>query len=660
MNRRLSIRQSLVLLPALSLTCLIIVGALLGVGQYTNKVEASNDVVLVRLANRVDDVAHNIAVERGLSAGYIGSGNTSVYDKVRAQRQKADSVIEALAQELSSAQVSALGVQDYLRQSLAITEKRRAVRDQVDQRDGSTAFAVYSEINANMLVVFNRLMGDISNKEIRTGLKSSLALAHVKEVLGQLRGKVNGILSSQTLEEQNRAQLRMYKASLTLYLNESSKPIYGQTGQRVRSIMAADNAEQMMDVLGKLTGSPRQIMATLYPAPGDWFAGATAVIGEFKTLMDQQRGQLIDVASNKEHSSFIGAVVAIGGVALVTGLVCFASWFIVSNLGQRVSRLREDIDTIGRQNDLTIELDATGKDEIATIVQSLSYMVSSIRDHATAVTGANTVSSDHIEKIHAFIERSKKAVELASVNTAKLGDGFSEVSASASSALTLVSSINTAMGDNLQLTEQTLELIAKNGQSVGQLVQVNDEVVSVSESLNAKSNAIQSILSSVNDLAEQTNLLALNAAIEAARAGDQGRGFAVVADEVRQLAMRSKASTGEIANVLDAVSEQTHNLRQLMERTSESLAVVVSDGHESQNNITSLAGRIKGFSQDMDRVSSTMGRQAEVAGCATADVIEVCTDAQDLLHAFNELYELAVGLTQSQAQTSASISRFKV
>jgi methyl-accepting chemotaxis protein len=293
-------------------------------------------------------------------------------------------------------------------------------------------------------------------------------------------------------------------------------------------------------------------------------------------------------------------------------------------------------------------------------VQSLAYMVSSIRDHATSVTGANTVSSDHIEKIHAFIERSKKAVELASVNTAKLGDGFSEVSASASDALALVNNITSAMGENLQLTEQTLELIAKSGQSVGQLVQVNDEVVSVSESLNAKSNAIQSILSSVNDLAEQTNLLALNAAIEAARAGDQGRGFAVVADEVRQLAMRSKASTGEIANVLDAVSEQTQNLRQLMERTSESLAVVVSDGQESQNNIDSLAGHIKGFSQDMEQVSSTMGRQAEVAGSATADVIEVCTDAQDLLHAFNELHELAVGLTESQAQTTASISRFKV
>jgi methyl-accepting chemotaxis protein len=660
MNRQLSIRQSLVLLPALTLTCLIIVGALLGVAQYTNKVQASNDVVLVRLANRVDDVAHNIAVERGLSAGYIGSGNSSVYEKVRAQRQKADSVIQALTQELSSSQVSALGVQDYLRQSLAITEKRRAVRDQVDQRDGSSAFAVYSEINANMLVVFNRLIGEISDKEIRTGLKSSLALAHVKEVLGQVRGKVNGILSSQTLEEQNRAQLRMYKASLILYLNEGSKPIYGQTGEQVRTIMAANNAEQMMDVLDKLTGGPRQIMASLYPAPGDWFAGATAVIGEFKSLLDQQRGQLIAVANDNERSSVIGAVAVIGGVVLVTGLVCVASLFVVSNLGQRVSRLREDIDTIGRQNDLTIELDAAGKDEIASIVQSLAYMVSSIRDHATSVTGANTVSSDHIEKIHAFIERSKKAVELASVNTAKLGDGFSEVSASASDALALVNNITSAMGENLQLTEQTLELIAKSGQSVGQLVQVNDEVVSVSESLNAKSNAIQSILSSVNDLAEQTNLLALNAAIEAARAGDQGRGFAVVADEVRQLAMRSKASTGEIANVLDAVSEQTQNLRQLMERTSESLAVVVSDGQESQNNIDSLAGHIKGFSQDMEQVSSTMGRQAEVAGSATADVIEVCTDAQDLLHAFNELHELAMGLTESQAQTTASISRFKV
>ncbi|RYD06695.1 hypothetical protein N752_03200 [Desulforamulus aquiferis] len=50
-------------------------------------------------------------------------------------------------------------------------------------------------------------------------------------------------------------------------------------------------------------------------------------------------------------------------------------------------------------------------------------------------------------------------------------------------------------------------------------------VVSI-DTLNQKTNQINTIVDTIKGIAEQTNLLALNAAIEAARAGEQGKGFA--------------------------------------------------------------------------------------------------------------------------------------
>ncbi|AZT84707.1 methyl-accepting chemotaxis protein [Marinobacter sp. NP-4(2019)] len=141
-------------------------------------------------------------------------------------------------------------------------------------------------------------------------------------------------------------------------------------------------------------------------------------------------------------------------------------------------------------------------------------------------------------------------------------------------------------------------------ESVRVVHQQSGENLRLIQELNEKSNKIQGVTTTIQGIAEQTNLLALNAAIEAARAGDQGRGFAVVADEVRQLAGRTAQATGEVAETLQDIRNDTT----LIVTRIEDLARSVEEGLISVENVGEQLDQIRDQS---DHLQQQVARIAE-------------------------------------------------
>ncbi len=94
------------------------------------------------------------------------------------------------------------------------------------------------------------------------------------------------------------------------------------------------------------------------------------------------------------------------------------------------------------------------------------------------------------------------------------------------------------------------------------------------QKMSAQHRHIGGMLETMNEVARKSEILALNAALEGHRAGEHGRGFSLVADEMRGLAEQSRASSEQIADLLEgleaATRETEEGLRLARERTVQS------------------------------------------------------------------------------------------
>jgi methyl-accepting chemotaxis protein len=252
--------------------------------------------------------------------------------------------------------------------------------------------------------------------------------------------------------------------------------------------------------------------------------------------------------------------------------------------------------------DLTIDIEARGKDEIGQLTVAFRNMTGKLREVVADVRAV----SDNV---------ASGAQELSS-GAQQISQGATEQAASieeTSSSMEEMSANIRQNSDNAQQTEKIAQKSATDARESGQAV---SETVSAMKEIASK-------ISIIEEIARQTNLLALNAAIEAARAGEHGKGFAVVASEVRKLAERSQTAAGEISH-LSASSVQ------IAEKAGEMLAKLVPDIQKTSELVQEITAASAEQNSGADQINQALQQLDQVIQQNASGAEELASTSEEL------------------------------
>ncbi|MFZ3404286.1 methyl-accepting chemotaxis protein [Aeromonas salmonicida] len=632
---KLGLAHKMLLVVCLPLLALLFFSGRYVYERYQVEQEMSQAQAALYVVREAAQLAHELQKERGMSAGFLGSGGNKFRDALPAQRKLVDTLLVRFHEDPA---LLALGeVQQALNGLTAMRERVGALGVEVVEQVG-----FYSRLISQLLAVVDQVSLNSQDATIALQTNAYAAFLQSKERMGLERATLSNVFGRDHFTPALLQQFISLLAAQNTYLERFqavASPSQRQLlADSLTSPVVAKVAAMEQLALDKATSGGFGVDAEA------WFALSTDKIGLLKESEDrlyQQLFERVEQMRAKSASDFWWAAL---GVLLCVALTTFVCWRVVRDLHLGFMALHQTFKRLVQENDLTVRVNWRSGDELGALAQDLNHFLAhleglllAVRRSCEVLARSAATSADVIAEVNAGVVKGFGQVDLVATAATEMASTVAEIARNATqTSLATQQAIGRARQGDKEV-DQTIDAIQLVAGTLANTQQLVDSLYQDTESVGEALNLIKQI-------SDRTNLLALNAAIEAARAGESGRGFAVVAEEVRALASRTQQAAEDIDRMLSRLRQGADQAVTAMHLGTEQAGLSVTEAKRAGSELSDIVSEVRKVSDMTAQVAT-----------ATEEQRYVTDDIQHNVMTIREVYEAHRLHSETLQQNSAEL-----
>jgi methyl-accepting chemotaxis protein len=677
--------------PILFRIMLVALVAVLGmIGGSTllllDKNQLANDMAQVKelgmLAPVVSGLVHEMQIERGMSAAFIGSRGKNFSAELPRQKSATDNQQNVLNDALAGFDTSAFGkgLSDKINTATTALNGIGSVRSNVEGLGISVGemAGYYTGTIGKLLSIVETMAVLSTDADVARNIVAYTNFLQGKERAGLERAMgANGFGKGEFAPEIYVKFVSLIGQQNILFGNFLQYGLPDQVAY-YNSTMAGGIINEV-DRLRKIAVDSKQTGNTGGIAGTTWFGAITKKIDLMKNVEDRISSDLLAQTSHIQAAAtttltwLTGLIV--GMVIVVSGLAYFIILGItgpIKNMTGAMAKLAE--------SDMSVDIPGTERgDEIG----SMATAVAVFKEHMIKAQELEeeqrearkladeqerlAVEKEEEDRREAEIEKKQMMEDLAqnfedavSSDLVQLGEVMAGLTKTATSLTTrsqgsgnrsidvaaaagrASEKVQIVAAAGTEMSSSVNEIASQVGQTDSTVLEAVDLVTEATSQINKLAEAseqIGDVVQLISDIAEQTNLLALNATIEAARAGDAGKGFAVVASEVKNLSSQTTQATEQISGRVQDIQGRTghavtaiERIKSSMDNISDVITQIAAATEEQTAAAAEIAANIEGTASDTAQVSDSISGISRNSASSCGAAIKVTWAASDMEH----------------------------